>query len=195
MGLLGRLFGGGGEVPGGVRGSAQVVSATGYHGRGVMQNCSMNLVITAEGVPPTAVEFSGIVHNKRWPRPGMSLPVSVDPSDPTRYAILWDEVERSDDRAQRSAEAMAAAMRGEGGPGGAGIQVVNLSGGELTDAQREKLRMLGLDPGAAGDAAGSPPADPDDDTLGKLERLAALKASGILTDEEFAAQKRRILGG
>ena len=194
MGLLGKLFGGGGGVPDGVRGSAQVVSATGYHGRGVMQNCSMHLVITADGVPPTAVEFSGIVHNKRWPRPGMTLPVSVDPSDPTRYAILWDEVERSDDRAGRNAEAMAAAMRGEGG---AGVQVVNLSGGQLTEAQRAKLRMLGLDPGAVAGAGDAPPpeAAPEDDTLERLERLAALKASGVLTDEEFAAQKRRILGG
>jgi hypothetical protein len=33
-----------------------------------------------------------------------------------------------------------------------------------------------------------------DDTLEKLRQLADLKAQGILTEEEFAAQKARILG-
>ena len=38
--------------------------------------------------------------------------------------------------------------------------------------------------------AAAPAADPID----QLRELAALKAEGILTDEEFAAQKARILG-
>lgn len=201
MGLLGKLFGGDGGVPGGVRGVAQVVSATGYH-EGVMAMCQMQLVVSADGVPPTAVAFKGLVHNKRWPHPGMTLPVSLDPSDPTRYKILWDEVERSDRRAQRSAEQLAEAMRGGGGGGlaglgGANVNVVNLSGGQLTEEQRAKLRMLGLDPDAvAGGGAQAPEADDDADedaTLDRLERLAALKAQGLLTDAEFAEQKRRIL--
>jgi hypothetical protein len=32
------------------------------------------------------------------------------------------------------------------------------------------------------------------DTLDQLERLGALKAQGLLTDDEFAVQKARILG-
>ena len=40
-----------------------------------------------------------------------------------------------------------------------------------------------------------PPAAPsEDDTLAQLERLGQLKAQGILTEEEFAAQKAKILG-
>jgi len=35
----------------------------------------------------------------------------------------------------------------------------------------------------------------EDDTIAQLERLAALKAQGILTDEEFAAQKAKVLAG
>lgn len=38
-----------------------------------------------------------------------------------------------------------------------------------------------------------PPAQ-EDDTITQLERLGALHAQGILTDEEFAAQKAKILG-
>jgi hypothetical protein len=36
---------------------------------------------------------------------------------------------------------------------------------------------------------------PEEDVLTQLERLGALKAQGILTEEEFAAQKAKLLGG
>jgi hypothetical protein len=39
------------------------------------------------------------------------------------------------------------------------------------------------------------PAPDEDDTIAQLERLGQLKAQGILTDEEFAAEKAKILGG
>ena len=39
-----------------------------------------------------------------------------------------------------------------------------------------------------------PPAAPVTDPIQQLKDLAALKAQGILTEDEFAAQKRRILG-
>lgn len=51
--------------------------------------------------------------------------------------------------------------------------------------------------GRAAHASAPPPAEPvvsnDSDALSRLERLAALKERGILTDEEFSAQKRKIL--
>ena len=41
-----------------------------------------------------------------------------------------------------------------------------------------------------------PPAAPDpaEDIITQLERLGALRAQGILTEEEFAAQKARLMG-
>ena len=51
---------------------------------------------------------------------------------------------------------------------------------------------------AAGPAPGvmMPPAAPSqDDMFEQLERLGQLKAQGILTEEEFAAQKAKILAG
>ena len=39
-----------------------------------------------------------------------------------------------------------------------------------------------------------PPPAPDEDVITQLERLGALKAQGILTEEEFAAQKAKLLG-
>jgi len=49
---------------------------------------------------------------------------------------------------------------------------------------------------ASGPAPGVmvPPAPAEDDIYAQLERLGALKAQGILTEEEFAAQKAKILG-
>jgi len=41
-----------------------------------------------------------------------------------------------------------------------------------------------------------PPAPaPEEDMITQLERLGALKAQGILTEEEFAAQKAKLLAG
>ncbi|SES44913.1 Short C-terminal domain-containing protein [Pedococcus cremeus] len=53
---------------------------------------------------------------------------------------------------------------------------------------------------AAQEAAPPPPAPAEapapssSDTIAQLKELAELKAQGILTDEEFAAQKAKILG-
>jgi hypothetical protein len=40
----------------------------------------------------------------------------------------------------------------------------------------------------------APPAEPEDDGTAKLQDLARLHAEGVLTDEEFAAAKAKILG-
>lgn len=44
-------------------------------------------------------------------------------------------------------------------------------------------------------ATAPPPPAEDQDVLEQLERLGALRESGVLTEAEFAAQKARILGG
>ena len=41
----------------------------------------------------------------------------------------------------------------------------------------------------------APPPAPQADPLEQLQKLGELKASGVLTDEEFAAQKAKILAG
>jgi hypothetical protein len=43
------------------------------------------------------------------------------------------------------------------------------------------------------DAQQAPPA-PEDDATAQLQNLAALHTQGVLTDEEFAAAKAKILG-
>jgi hypothetical protein len=48
-------------------------------------------------------------------------------------------------------------------------------------------------PAPAAPAPPPPAAAPASDPIEQLKELAALKAQGVLTDEEFAAQKARIL--
>ena len=43
-------------------------------------------------------------------------------------------------------------------------------------------------------AAPEPAYAPEEDVITQLERLGALKAQGILTEEEFQAQKAKLLG-
>ncbi|PZT73499.1 MULTISPECIES: SHOCT domain-containing protein [unclassified Streptomyces] len=59
-------------------------------------------------------------------------------------------------------------------------------------AEQEAQREV---PQPAPPAAAPPAAAPGDDLIGQLERLAALKQQGILTDAEFEAQKARLLAG
>ena len=60
--------------------------------------------------------------------------------------------------------------------------------------QAERWQHQGSSPYNQHDPASNEPA-PAADTVQQLKDLADLKAQGILTEEEFAAQKARILGG
>jgi hypothetical protein len=62
------------------------------------------------------------------------------------------------------------------------------SGGEVAPAPRSSAPA-----GAEAAPAQSPPA-PDDDLVGKLERLRAMRDDGTLSDDEFTAAKARLLG-
>jgi len=48
-------------------------------------------------------------------------------------------------------------------------------------------------PGLAAPAQASPAAPSADDLITQLERLGRLRDGGVLTEEEFAAQKARLL--
>jgi hypothetical protein len=57
-----------------------------------------------------------------------------------------------------------------------------------------EMRKPGGDGGEAGPSVG-PQGDDEESRLQRLERLADLHAKGVLTDEELAAEKARVLGG
>ena len=158
------------------RGTAQVVSASMPPYDATSANCSMSLVVSAEGLEPTPVDHTAMASVKRWPTPGTTLPVTVDLADPTRLKIHWDEVETNKQAAMQQAAQMAAMMRGGAGATAQGA---------------------GMDLGAAiqqaAAAAGRQAKPAADDVAGQIEKLSQLHDSGSLSDEEFADAKRKLL--
>ena len=92
----------------------------------------------------------------------------------------------------QTAQAIPELVKGVGG-GGSSIagEAVGLGAGVAlgqTLAQQLSQGMAGV-----GSAAPAPAASKPDDIVALLEKLGALKAKGILTDEEFAAKKADLL--
>ncbi len=159
-----------------VPGTAQVVSASMPPDDATSSNCLMNLVVSAEGLEPTPVEHTTMASVKRWPTPGMTVPITVDLADPTRLKIHWSEVQTHGQMAKQQAEQMAEMMKGGAGATAQGA---------------------GMDLGAviaqATGAAGGQVKSAADDVAGQIEKLSQLHGSGALSDEEFADAKRKLL--
>jgi len=145
----------------GVRGTAQVISSTGYYGNAVYQNCHLELVVEAPGIPATAVSLNAFVHRQHWPHAGDLLPALIEKANPQEVQILWDETVDSRTQARAEAERVAAERRGgrptplqAAGPAfagnplglGAGTTVKVIGDvSKITPEQRDKLRAMGVD--------------------------------------------------
>jgi hypothetical protein len=71
------------------------------------------------------------------------------------------------------------------------------SANQAAEAQAyEQQQQMAAQQAAAQPAAAVPStaAAPESDTITQLKELAALKEQGVLTEEEFAAQKAKVLG-
>jgi hypothetical protein len=166
-----------------MRGTAQVASASMPPYDASSANCAMHLVVSAEGLEPTPVEHTAMASVKRWPTPGVTLPVTVDLADPTRLKIHWDDVPTGDQTAMQQAEQMAEMMKGSAGAMGPG------GGMDVSAAIQQAQAMQQAAAGAAGQQA-KPAAE---DVAGQIEKLSQLHDSGSLSDEEFADAKRKLL--
>ena len=98
-----------------VQGTAKVTSASFLTG---LSDSHLRLVVTADGVPPTAVEVKTSRHGDRWPNEGDTIPVTVDRANPQNFEIEWSAVQRVDDRTrqreERATQAALSEARGEG---------------------------------------------------------------------------------
>ena len=136
-----------------------------------------------DGGPADDVE--GIV-DPLAPKAG-AAPGAYDPADPMAAIRM-------------AQEAIANSPLGSGALGqmgfGKDIQEQLAQAAAQLQANDQALAQFGGIAGvtAAGGAAGAATAAGGDDPISLIERLAALRDSGALTDEEFAAQKRQILG-
>jgi hypothetical protein len=73
-------------------GTVEVTTAS-FPGFG-SEYCSYQLfgVLHVPGLAPTPVELNGTALVAKWPRPGQTLPVTADRSDPTKVVVEWDQV-------------------------------------------------------------------------------------------------------
>lgn len=79
------------------------------------------------------------------------------------------------------------------------MEQLGIEGEEITDSDMAQLEAAddaaiaqAAQPASVAPAAPATAAQPD--YLNELEKLAALRDKGILTDEEFAAKKKQLLG-
>ncbi|HWH97324.1 MAG TPA: hypothetical protein VNS80_03070 [Pseudolysinimonas sp.] len=147
-GLSGLIFDA--KIEDGVRGTAQVVSASGYYGHALYQSCQLEVVVEGPGIPATAATVQAVVSRDTWPQAGQVLPALIERANPREVQILWDELPKTGDVAKAQAEALAAAKRGEapapGTPFGPGTTVKVVGDvSQVTPEQREKLKAMGID--------------------------------------------------
>jgi membrane protease subunit (stomatin/prohibitin family) len=79
----------------------------------------------------------------------------------------------------------------------AGTAVIAGTAGAVRHRQEQKYAaqdQAAYDQQMAAQAAAAPAAPAEPDYTAELEQLAQLKNQGILTDEEFEAKKKQILG-
>jgi len=206
-----------------VRGSAQIVTMTAAPDNATSGTCRMQLVVSVPGHASYALDDQYIVKVKKWPSPGQTLPIEASQSDPTKFKILWDEIQAWDVTGAAQAQQIAQAMNQQPPTSVTGqthSSMVMINGRPATPAELQQYeQMTGMDLDGDGKIAGGADAPagglqgmiagamsaaqgmavgPDqpekaDDRVAALERLAALRQSGALTEAEFEAEKARIL--
>jgi len=152
-----------------LRGSARVISTSVPAHNATYSNITMDIVVEVPGVPAYAHNYrKSIMAVSKWPSPGMVLPVTVDPDDPGDVEVPWDEVPKNSEVAKLQAEQMAALLRG----------------GQMADAGPTVATSGQFDVVASQSSA---------DPVERLEKLAKLRAAGIIDDNQFAQLRAQIL--
>jgi Short C-terminal domain len=162
----------------GLPGQAAIVEMGALDRGGTSFNLPMTLQVHVEGITPYEVEDQWMVKAKDAVGLSGTIPVRVDPEEHQKVAIDWDGVRAAyeQEKAARQ-EALAAGGTVFGNADAEATKQVELALGQMGSQFQQA-------PGAGG----------ADDTVGQLERLAALRDSGVLSEDEFQEQKRRILG-
>lgn len=192
-----------------LRGTARVVGVNrpphaATHGRIVA-----DVVVEAPGLAAYATEYKEMVVSiSKWPGPGEVLPVLVNPKDHDDLDVLWNDVRTADQVSRERAEQMAEALRARSDPTGwssptiAGAVPESAIEGALVDSLRQMFpdADVTIGPDVSSTPAGASDGRPtvvasqsSTDPVERLEKLAALHASGIVDDIQFAALRAQIL--
>src|SRR4051794_32858194 len=198
-----------------VEGTARLVSYYETDARGEDVKIAAQVMIEAEGVSPVSVEITPEVPRSRMPlASGTRWRVQVDRADPEKVKVLGDAGPAEATPIPAAATGVSATVVNGGTPQ---IQVIGNAPAEMVQqALQQAEQMMGVDLDGDGKVAGgaaptgksafldmattwaaaqpAPAAAPATDVVSALERLADLRDQGVLTQDEFEAQKRKILG-
>lgn len=202
--VFGNLFGQP-RIKDGERGHAIVMARDRPSESATHHYMRLSLQVHVPSRAPYLLEQRFNVKTTKMPEPGEQLPVTVDRDDPERLRIEWDDVPTWRDKVQAQHEASLQGGLTSGLAGAPNVQITHHTIDATNDpaalAQVQALlqaqgidldRMLG---GTPTPHAAQPADDGVDDVVSSLERLVRLRDAGALTQDEFEAQKARILGG
>jgi hypothetical protein len=102
---LGSAAGGGMAQP--TRGTMHVVGASIMDRNAMIAPCTIAYAIEAPGMPAFSGQGTFYAQTKRWPQPGINLPVVFDAANPAHVDIDWDHAPRPVDVATGAAQALA----------------------------------------------------------------------------------------
>ena len=102
---LGSAAGGGMAQP--TRGTMHVVGASIMDRNAMIAPCTIAYAIEAPGIPAFSGQGTFYAQTKRWPQPGINLPVIFDAANPAHVDIDWEQAPRPVDIATGAAQALA----------------------------------------------------------------------------------------
>jgi hypothetical protein len=192
----------------GIAGTAEVLRLGYQYGQSSLSNRELTLRVHVPGTDPYEVDGQWMVRGKYVDdlRSGSRIPVKVDPDDPSQVAIDWHRLGHPDPVAITFTAPPQVAVHQQA--------VVDFSPTldlrNDPELRRKIEAVVGheLQPGQALTVAENDPVMQQrilqavqehtagrDDGISQLERLAALRDSGALTEAQFAAAKAKVLGG
>jgi Short C-terminal domain len=137
--------------------------------------CKLRLRIEPPGEAPFEADVKQQFGQFAIPTPGMRVEALYDPEDRDKIVVATDSP------AGTAVPTTVIDLRS----GAGGAQVGDIVQRAMADPTKFREEMLAQQASTAPAAGG--------DSLAQLERLAALRQSGALTEEEFEAQKKRVL--
>ena len=151
----------------------------------------LRLRVTPDAEPPFEASVTALLPQLSPPRPGTRLPVLYDPKDHGRVEVDHRPAAAPD----VAIDAVTAARPDLAGAAVMGMPMADVIRQAIADPTGFREEMMRRGAEMQQQAFGAAQAQQaQQDPIDRLERLAALKDRGLLTDEEFEQQKRKILG-
>ncbi|GAY15942.1 hypothetical protein MSZK_26680 [Mycobacterium sp. shizuoka-1] len=147
----------------------------------------LQLRVLPDGEPPFDATAHTLLPQTNHPRPGTRVAVLYDPGDHSRVELDPQPASTAD----AAIDAITSARPDLSGAQVMGMPMTDVIRQAIVDPDGFREQMQQHATAAMQVQAGTPPRS--NDPVDRLERLAALKDRGLITDEEFEQQKRRIL--